>query len=140
MIVLDTNVISELLKPAPNPTVEAWLAQYPSASVFTTAITQAEVLHGVRLLTDGKRRRELETAIIPIFSQDFAGRILPFDGDAADAYANIVTAHRRAGRPISQFDAQIGAITLSRGSSLATRDVDDFAGIGISIVNPWTFT
>jgi toxin FitB len=140
MIVLDTNVISEMVKVSADPRVVEWLVQLPSSSVFTTTITQAEILTGLRILPDGKRRRDLEAAIEPIFTEDFAGRVLPFDGEAAEAYAEIVATRRQSGRPISQFDAQIGAIALSRGAAVATRNVDDFAGIGVSIVNPWAFS
>lgn len=137
MIVLDTNIISELLLPVPEPSVVDWLADQPAAAVFTTAVTEAEILYGLRLLPDGRRRRDLEAAILPIFAQDLAGRVLPFDRDAADVYGVIATDRRRNGRPISQFDAQIAAIALSRGAALATRNVADFEGVGLSIINPW---
>ncbi len=140
MIVLDTNVISEMLTPAPDASVEAWLTTQPPASIFTTAITQAEILDGLRLLPDGKRRSELEAAIRPIFAEDFEDRVLSFDQQAAEIYARIAVIRRQAGRPISQFDAQIAAIALSRGAALATRNVADFAGIGLTILNPWQFT
>lgn len=137
MIVLDTNVISELLLPVPESSVVDWLAEQPSVAIFTTAVTEAEILYGLRLLPDGRRRRELEAAVLPIFAQDLAGRVLPFDRDAADIYASIATDRRRIGRPISQFDAQIAAIALSRGAVLATRNVTDFEDVGLSIINPW---
>lgn len=140
MIVLDTNVMSEMLNPAPDASVEAWLAAQPPASIFTTAITQAEIFFGLRLLPDGKRRTELEAAIRPIFTEDFEDRVLSFDPQAAEIYARIAVVRRQAGRPISQFDAQIAAIALSRGAALATRNVADFAGIGLTIRNPWQFT
>lgn len=137
MIVLDTNVISELLSPSPSTLVTEWLAaQYPS-SVFTTTVTEAEILYGLRLLPQGRRRKDLEAAILPIFAEDLFGRVLPFDREAADIYATIATDRRSAGRPISQFDAQIAAIALSRGASVATRNVSDFEGVGLAIVNPW---
>ncbi|GAA3066244.1 type II toxin-antitoxin system VapC family toxin [Rhizobium viscosum] len=137
MIILDTNVLSELLVPSPNTTVIDWLANQQPASIFTTAITEAEILFGLRLLPEGRRRRDLEAAILPIFNDDLYGRILPFDRDAADIYATIATVRRAAGRPISQFDAQIAAIALSRGASLATRNEADFEKIGLEIINPW---
>jgi predicted nucleic acid-binding protein len=137
MIILDTNVLSELLLPSPNPVVVDWLAEQTPASVFTTSITEAEILYGLRLLPEGRRRRELEAAILPIFREDLAGRVLSFDRDAADIYATIATARRTAGRPISQFDAQIAAITLSCGASLATRNEADFREIGLEVINPW---
>jgi len=137
VIILDTNVLSELLTPAPSVTVEAWLAEQPPTSVFITTVTEAEILYGLRLLPDGRRRRDLEAAIVPILREDFAGRILPFDSEAADAYAKLAAERRKAGRPISQFDAQIAAIARSRGAALATRNVADFEGTGIAIINPW---
>ena len=139
MIVLDTNVISELLRPKPDGTVEGWLADQPPASVFTTAITEAEILYGVRLLPDGKRKQELLAAIGPIFVEDFAGRVLPFDGDGADAYATLAVARRQLGRPINQFDAQIAAIAVSRAAAIATRNVSDFADLGVAVINPWVY-
>lgn len=139
MIVLDTNVISELLRQKPDRAVEAWLADQPPASIFTTTITEAEILYGVRLLPDGKRKTELLAAIEPIFAEDFAGRVLPFDQDAADAYATIAVARRLAGRPISQFDAQVAAIAASRGAAIATRNVADFAEVGVPVINPWAY-
>lgn len=139
MIILDTNVISELLTPKPSIAVESWVADQPPASLFTTTVTQAEILYGVRLLPDGKRRRNLLAAIEPIFSEDFAGRMLSFDRDAADAYASLAVGRRQAGRPISQFDAQIAAIALSRGAAVATRNVMDFSEIGIEVIDPWTY-
>ncbi|TLY73322.1 MAG: type II toxin-antitoxin system VapC family toxin [Gammaproteobacteria bacterium] len=137
MIVLDTNVLSELLRPAPEPRVLTWLANQPRASLFTTAVTQGEILYGIRLLPDGQRRRKLAEAALAIFNEDFAGRVLSFDGDAAGAYAEIGTSRRAAGRPISQFDAMIAAMTRSRGATLATRNAKDFEGCGIDVVNPW---
>ena len=137
MIVLDTNVLSELLRPAPEPRVLTWLANQPRASLFTTAVTQGEILYGIRLLPDGQCRRKLAEAALAIFNEDFAGRVLSFDGDAAGAYAEIGTSRRAAGRPISQFDAMIAAMTRSRGATLATRNAKDFEGCGIDVVNPW---
>ncbi|PDT17831.1 VapC toxin family PIN domain ribonuclease [Rhizobium sp. J15] len=137
MIVLDTNVISELLAPAPNAAVLDWVAKQHPSSVFTTAAAEAEILYGLRLLPEGRRRRDLEAVILPIFTEDFGGRVLPFDREASNVYATIATDRRKAGRPISQFDAQIAAIAISRGASLATRNVSDSAGINLQIVNPW---
>ncbi|HWT57071.1 MAG TPA: VapC toxin family PIN domain ribonuclease, partial [Rhizobium sp.] len=88
-------------------------------------------------LPEGRRRRDLEAAILPIFSEDIGGRVLPFDRDASNVYATVATDRRKAGRPISQFDAQIAAISISRGASLATRNVSDFAGIDLQVINPW---
>jgi predicted nucleic acid-binding protein len=137
MIVLDTNVLSEALRQSPEPTVLDWLADQPRASLFTTAVTRAEILYGIRLLSDGKRRQGLWDASNKIFDEDFAGQVLSFDNDAADMYAEIAASRRIAGKTISQFDAMIAAMARSRGAILATRNVQDFDGCGIDVVNPW---
>lgn len=139
MIVLDTNVLSELLAPNPSPAVVSWLAAQPAAAVFTTAVTEAEILYGLALLPDGRRRQALEAAVRPVFSEDLAGRVLAFDREAAASYAAIAARRRAIGRPISQFDAQIAAIAVSRGASIATRNVADFAETGAPVINPWDF-
>jgi predicted nucleic acid-binding protein len=137
MIVLDTNVLSEVLRPQPEPRVLSWLDEQAANSVFTTSVTQGEILFGIRLLGDGQRRRKLWDAATAIFEDDFAGRVLSFDSDAAGHYAEIGASRRTAGRPISQFDATIAAITRSHGATLATRNAKDFEGCGIDVVNPW---
>ncbi len=137
MIILDTNVLSEVMKPAPAAEVLAWLAAQPAASVYTTSITQAEILHGLMLLPPGRRRRALEDAATSMFAEDLGGRILGFGPEAGPPYALIASRRRRAGRPISHFDAQIAAIALSCGAALATRNVADFEGCGVTLVDPW---
>jgi toxin FitB len=137
VIVLDTNVLSELLRAEPDPAVIDWTASQPLETLFTTTVTQAEMLYGVGLLPNGQRRRRLETAVAALFAEDFNGRVLPFDGVAATAYAVIAAERQRMGRPISQFDAQIAAITQSRGGRLATRNVVDFENCGLDTLNPW---
>jgi predicted nucleic acid-binding protein len=137
MIVLDTNVLSETLRPVPEPSVLDWLADQPRASLFTTAVTRGEILYGIRLLSDGKRRQGLWDAANKIFYEDFAGHVLSFDSDAADMYAEIAASRRIAGKPISQFDAMIASMARSRGAFLATRNVKDFDNCGIEVVNPW---
>jgi toxin FitB len=137
VIVLDTNVISEALRPAPDPAVLHWLGNQPRASLFTTTVTRGEVLYGIRVLSEGKRRRRLWDAARKIFSEDFAGQVLSFDSDAADMYAEIAASRRMTGKPISQFDAMIVAMARSRGASLATRNVKDFEDCGVDVVNPW---
>ena len=134
---LDTNVLYELLKAAPEPAVLAWFAAQPSDTLFVSAVTQAEMMLGARLLPAGKRRVALEAAIGAMFSEDFAGRVLPFDGAAVPAYVDIVSARRAGGRPIAQFDAQVAAIARHGGARLATRNVGDFEDCGIPVVNPW---
>jgi predicted nucleic acid-binding protein len=137
MIILDTNVLSELMRPAPAPVVVEWLGGQPAGSLYTTSITQAEILHGLLLLPPGKRRSGLEAAATAMFAEDFGGRILPFDADAAPPYARIAWDRRRAGRPISHFDAQIAAIARATGAILATRNVGDFDGCVVKLVDPW---
>jgi toxin FitB len=137
MIVLDTNVLSEILRPAPDSRVMAWLALQPRAALFTTTVTEAEILYGVRLLADGSRKEALSIAIEDISDKDFADRLLSFDSDAAAMYADIAASRRNSGRPISQFDAMIAAVTKSRGATLATRNVKDFVNCGVAIVDPW---
>jgi hypothetical protein len=137
MIVLDTNVISELMKPAPADNVVRWVAAQPATSLYTTSVTQAEILHGILLLPAGKRRNALQAAAEAMFEEDFGGRILPFGGEAAHAYARIAVERRRAGHPISHFDAQIAAIAGSAGAAVATRNVADYVGCGVKVINPW---
>lgn len=137
MILLDTNVVSELMRPAPSARVVAWVSRQPGGSLYTTSVTQAEILYGVRLLPAGRRRRALETAVQALFREDFASRVLAFDGGAAPSYAQIAADRRRSGRPISQLDAQIAAIARAAGATLATRNTGDFEGCGVSLVNPW---
>lgn len=137
MIVLDTNVISELMRAVPDPRVLAWLVRQPMASLFTTTLTQAEIFYGLRLLPEGRRRNDLMAAARPIFEIEMAGRILSFDGDAALAYPDIAAHRRQMGQPIAQIDAQIAAITCSRGAQLATRNVRDFVECGIVVIDPW---
>jgi predicted nucleic acid-binding protein len=138
MIVLDTNVLSEVLKASPDRRVLAWLKDQPRPSLFTTTVTRGEILYGVRLLPDGKRRRALWDAALAIFNEDFAERLLSFDGDAADAYAEVGAVRRAAGRPISQFDAMIAGMARSRGASVATRNAKDFEDCGVDVVDPWS--
>jgi predicted nucleic acid-binding protein len=138
MILLDTNILSELMRPTPEEAVEQWLADQPAASVFISAITEAELRYGLALMPPGKRRSALAVEIENMLGEDFSGRILPFDSPAAVAFAEIAAERRQAGRPISQADAQIAAIARSRGAALATRNVPDFEGCGVEIINPWS--
>jgi len=137
MILLDTNVVSELMKAAPVESVIAWVGAQSVSSLYTTSVTQAEILHGIMLLPPRKRRRGIEAAAQAMFAEDFESRILGFGSDAAMSYAHIATDRRRAGRPISSFDAQIAAIARSVGAIIATRNVADFSDCGVEVVNPW---
>lgn len=137
MIILDTNVVSELMRPAPSDAVLRWISGQPTALLFTTTITQAEILFGLALLPEGRRRGDLVSAAERMFAEDFAGRVLPFDSAAAQAFAPIAAARRQKGRPTRAFDAQIAAIAHSRGADLATRNVADFQDCGPTVINPW---
>jgi predicted nucleic acid-binding protein len=137
VIVLDTNVLSETLRPKPAASVRRWMEAQPAQSLYTTSICEAEIRYGVALIPAGRRRAALEQAVAMIFEEAFTGRILPFDSSAARAFAEIAAERRRAGRPISEFDAQIAAIAASCGAGVATRDVGDFAGCGIAVISPW---
>lgn len=137
MIILDTNVISELMKLAPAPAVVDWAGHQTAAALYTTSVTQAEILYGVLLLPKGQRRGAIEAAARAIFAEKFEGRLLSFDSEAADAFARIAAARRAAGRPMSAFDAQIAAIAACRGAALATRNIDDFEGCGLRLLDPW---
>lgn len=138
MIVLDTNVLSEALRPVPVSVVMVWLASQPNSALFTTTITRAELLYGVQLLPDGQRKAGFDAAVRTIFDNDLAGHVLGFDNAAADAFAGIAASRKLMGRPISQFDAMIAAITQSRGAAIATRNSKDFMDCGIDVINPWS--
>jgi toxin FitB len=137
VIVLDTNVLSELMRPTPSPAVLRWMSTLPASGLFTTSVTQAELLVGARLLPSGRRRSTLQQLMAAMFDEDFAGRVLAFDQAAVPLYVEIVVDRRATGRPISQFDAQIAAIARASGARLATRNVSDFDGCGVGVVNPW---
>ncbi len=138
MIILDTNVLSEVMKPAPSARVVRWLGKYPALRLFTTTITQAEILYGVELLPKGRRRAALQSAVEAMFAEEFAGRILPFDSEAAQAFPQIACSRRASGRPVTQFDTQIAAIAHARGAAVATRNTADFDHCGITVLNPWS--
>lgn len=136
-VLLDTNVLSELLRAEPASAVLEWFEEQSGDTLFVSAVTQAEMLLGAQLLPAGKRRKQLESALQSMFREDFAGRVLPFDGHCAAVYADVVTARRAAGRPISQIDAQIAATARTHRLQLATRNVADFEGCGLKLTNPW---
>ena len=137
MIVLDTNVLSETLRPDPADSVKAWIESQPSDSLFTTAITEAEILYGLALMPAGRRRTALQHAVAAIFAEDFAGRVLAFDSAAARAFAELAAVRRQSGHPISEFDAQIAAIASSHGAAVATRNIGDFINCGVKVISPW---
>ncbi len=137
MIILDTNVISELARPVPDSGVLAWLDSLEISQVATTAVTAAELRYGVARLPDGLRKRELAMVIGGILAEDFSGRVLPFDERASAQYADIVTGRERIGRPIGVADAQIAAICRDSVATLATRNLPDFEETGIELIDPW---
>lgn len=138
MILLDTNVVSELMRQAPEPKVLKWLDEQPAADVWLSAVTVGEIRLGIALLPDGKRKERLAGLAEAMVQEDFSDRCLAYDMLAATEYATIVATRTRLGRPISVEDAQIAAIARSAGLTLATRNTRDFAGIDdLALVNPW---
>lgn len=137
MILLDTNVVSELMRPEPDAAVLRWIAAQPLGALHVSTLTCAEILVGIDRLPEGKRQRLLAEQAEGLFSEEFAGRILGFDLAAAAAYAAIVGQRRRAGRPIATVDAMIAAIARVHGAAVATRD-GDLAGCGVPLIDPWT--
>ena len=137
MIVLDTNVISELARQVPDPGALTWLDSLEISEVATTTVTAAELRYGVARLPDGHRKRELAVVIRGLLTEDFYGRVLPFDERASVRYADIVTGRERIGRPIGVADAQIAAICRDSGAILATRNTADFEETGIELIDPW---
>ena len=137
MVVIDTNVVSELMLAAPSPEVRAWMDGLRRRELFVTAVTEAEVRTGIAFLPKGARRQGLADAAERTLAILFEGRVLPFDSGAARAYADIAADRRAAGRPISQSDYQIAAIAFSRGMPVATRDAPDFFGTGVEVLGPW---
>lgn len=137
MIILDTNIISELTRQAPAPGVISWLDSLAAEEVATTAITAAELLYGVARLPGGRRKTQLAAAVHGLLSDDFQNRILHFDERAAGHYGDIVADRERLGRPIGMADGLIAAICRAGDATLATRNTDDFEGTGIELINPW---
>ncbi|GLZ31298.1 ribonuclease VapC [Lentzea sp. NBRC 105346] len=137
MIVLDTNVVSELMRQAPSDEVVRWVDRYPADEVFITAVTAAELAYGVERMPDGQRKTALAVKISELLTEDFQGQILPFDGVAAAYYGEIAAARDEQGCPISMADAQIAAVCRRFAACLATRNVKDFVDTGITLLNPW---
>lgn len=138
MFVLDTNVISELMRPSGSDRVFDWISRQSPALLFTTSVTQAEILFGLSIMPDGRRKALLMKAAEAMFVQDFAERILPFDTASSLVYADIRSRRQRTGAPISVFDAQIAAIAKLYSATLVTRNIPDFRDCGITLINPWT--
>ncbi len=137
MVVIDTNVVSELMRAEPSAEVLDWMDDRQPRELYVTAVTEAEVRTGIALLPEGRRRRGLAEACERAFGSLFAGRVLPFDSDAARAYAEIAAVRRVLGRPVSFADGQIAAIARSRRMAVATRNIRDFQDMGIGVLDPW---
>jgi toxin FitB len=136
VIVVDTNVVSELMRPSPSPQVREWVTARVRGELCTTAITVAEIRYGLERLADGRRKQGLLAAVAELFAA-FSEYIHPFDAEAATWYATIVARRDRLGLPIDGFDAQIAAICRTRGAALATRSAKDFRETGINVIDPW---
>lgn len=137
MIILDTNVISALMRTPAEPPVVGWLDQQAAESVWTTSVTIFEIRFGLGLLPRGKRRRTLDSAFQALIEDDLEGRILDFDVAAANTAASLATLRQQAGRALDMRDIQIAGIALARRASLATRNVRHFEGTGVPLINPW---
>lgn len=137
MLILDTNVVSELMRPVPAARVEAWVNTRPIDEFALTVITVAELLYGIDLMADGRRKTDLAGRLDAVVRRGFMSRVLPFDHTAALAYARLKGDRERQGRPLGGYDAMIAAIALVHGAGIVTRNVDDFTGCGVSIINPW---
>ena len=139
MLMLDTNILSVMMSAEPIRKVADWIVVQPSEELFTASVCQAEILSGIAILPAGRRRADLELTAFAMFSDDFQGRVLPFDAEAAAASAEMFTVRRKAGRPFGTIDLMLAAIARVRGASIVTRNVADFEGVGLTIINPWDY-
>ncbi|MCF7992613.1 MAG: type II toxin-antitoxin system VapC family toxin [Thiohalocapsa sp.] len=137
MILIDTNVISELMRPTPSANVLGWFGHQDAAELHLSAVSEAELRRGEAILAAGRRRQEIMAAIEAMIAEDFAGRVLPFDSAAAVAFAEIFAGRRAAGRPIGFPDCQIAAIAQVHGAAVVTRNLSDFEGCGLTLIDPW---
>ena len=137
MIIIDTNVLSEVLRPEPDVRVSTWLARQPSRQMYTTAISRAEINFGILAMPDGSRKARLSEAAQAMFDVYFSGRLLPFDETAADEFASLSAGLKRVGRPMGIFDGMIASIVRSRGARLVTRNTKDFGECEIELIDPW---
>lgn len=137
---LDTNVVSELMRAQPDASVLRWMDAQSPPALWLNSVVVSELLYGVAKLPKGKRKEQLITAVAAMVDEDFAGRVLSFDVDAAAQYASLVVMRENAGLSVSMADAQIAAICLAHGASLATRNTKHFEGLGLTLINPWRHT
>jgi len=138
MILLDTNVISEMMRPNGNSVVVGWVAQQERDALYTSSVNKAEILYGIRRLPEGRRRAALVAAAATMFDEEFVGRVLPFDESGAIHFADIMVARHRSGKPIAVLDALIAGVARAAGAAVATRDIGGFEGCGVALVDPWT--
>ena len=142
MLLLDTNILSAMMRPDPAPVLATWIAAQPLETLFTAAICQAEILAGLAIMPLGRRRHALEAAAHAMFQEDFADRILPFDTAAARTYADHFAARRQSrrqsGRPCAMPDLMIAAIAGAHSATVVTRDSGGFAGCGLTVIDPWS--
>lgn len=136
MIIVDTNVVSELMKPSPSALVVEWLRARDGAELFTTSITLAEILYGITRLPDGRRKELLRSTASEVFAT-FQDQVLPFDSAAAGHYAEVVGGRDHIGLPIDGFDAQIASICRAHGAALATRNLTDIRHTDVDLIDPW---
>ena len=139
MILIDTNVVSELMRPAPEPAVVRWMNHQPTSLLHVAAVSIAEIRYGIRILPQGRRRDDLQHRFDRFVSGGFAERVLDFDWSAASLYGEIMGSRREIGRPMSVVDGQIAAVARARGCRLATRNVTDFEACGLELFNPWHY-
>jgi toxin FitB len=137
MIVLDTNVVSELMRAVPSATVLAWFNAQAADTLWLSSVAASELLYGVARLPEGARKEHLARAITDMLEQDFSGRILSFDLASASVYATLVARREQKGLPIAMADAQIAATCIAYGAELATRNQKHFADLGMPLINPW---
>lgn len=137
IVLLDTNVVSEMMRPEASPIVLKWFSRQHSQELYSSSVSLAEIFYGIQLLPRGKRRDELLAGAEKMFTNVLAGRLFAFEDEAAHACARIASVRRKAGRPIAEMDAQIAAIAHVHGATLATRNSADFEDCGIRLVNPW---
>jgi toxin FitB len=137
MILLDTNVISEMMLSRPEPVVSAWLDRQPEEELWTASVVLAELLSGIDLMPTGRRQKALRESVEGMIAEDFRGQTLKFDTTAARRYGQIMASRHQMGRPINQMDALIAATALANGASLATRNTRDFEHCGIQLIDPW---
>jgi predicted nucleic acid-binding protein len=138
MIILDSNIISELIAANPDQSVSRWFKFLPRQDVYTTAITEAKMRYGAAQLDAGQRKANLESLLKQIFTVRFADRVLPFNSAAAAVFGDVVVRRERMGLRIDYPDLQIAAIALSHGATVATRNISDYEACGVELINPWT--